>query len=205
MGLLKKLAKSILNTKPKRKTYNKNSSEQIGKLGENKVKAQIRPKFLEIGYYIINDYKTMINNKSVQIDHIIITENKVLCIETKNYNNCLILGKYDNYQWTICYGKNKQQMYNPIKQNANHIKVLKQIIKQDIEIENIVVFTGKANTLNIRYKEIYTNEKLKRYVKSIKDNNFSKKAYNIYLDLMESKKDITNEEHINNIKNRKLT
>ncbi|MFA6867316.1 MAG: nuclease-related domain-containing protein [Clostridia bacterium] len=81
-----------------------------GFLGELKVKIIIG-KTKSGKKFIINNYMVVDEGKSSQIDHILINENGVFIIETKNYSG-RIYGDYRQLEWTqvLAYGKAKYKM-----------------------------------------------------------------------------------------------
>lgn len=176
------------------------NTEELGNIGEEKIKYVLNLFLQENAGYVINDYRGCINGKTFQIDHILITTNEILCIETKNYNG-KIYGSYDNIEWTIVYNPNdKEKMYNPIRQNKNHIKFLKNILGENTPIKNIVIFVGNANIEEIKeFKEIYTQFEFTNYLFNLNDNINPNFQY-WYETLQTYKLNITNEEHIQNIK-----
>lgn len=84
------------------------------------------------------------NNVSHQIDHILIRNNGIFVIETKNYYG-EIIGNEDDSFWTRSYfvkGKRKSvSFHNPLKQNKSHIKAIKKVIGNSFPIYCFVVFT----------------------------------------------------------------
>ena len=73
--------------------------------------------------YVIHNLKLRIDtNKTSQIDHIVINRNGIFVIETKNYSG-RIYGQESQQEWTqvLAYGKVKNRLYNPIKQNKSHV------------------------------------------------------------------------------------
>ena len=84
------------------------------------------------------------NNVSHQIDHILIRNNGIFVIETKNYYG-EIIGNEDDSFWTRSYfvkGKRKSvSFHNPLKQNKSHIKAIKKVIGNSFPIYCFAVFT----------------------------------------------------------------
>ena len=92
-----------------------------GIIGERKVRREIG-KTKEGIRYVLNDVLFDTDNKSCQIDHIVINENGVFVIETKNYSG-RVYGTDQQHEWTqvLKYGKVKNKFYSPVKQNQTHI------------------------------------------------------------------------------------
>jgi len=82
-----------------------------------------------------------------QIDLVVATNIGILVFEVKEYSGW-IFGTGQNKHWTqvMAYGKRKYKLYNPIKQNSQHIIDLKNSLKQfeAIPFYSIVVFYGNC-------------------------------------------------------------
>ncbi len=82
-----------------------------------------------------------------QIDLVVATNIGILVYEVKEYNGW-IFGTGQNKYWTqvMAYGKSKYKLYNPIKQNNQHVIDLKNHLKQfeSIPFYSIVVFYGNC-------------------------------------------------------------
>lgn len=125
------------------------SSSGKGTIGEWRVRLKIgRTKPGK--QYVLNNYMVLVDGKSSQIDHIVIRKNGIFVIETKNYSGRIYGNQYQQ-EWTqvLNYGKVKNKLYNPIKQNATHIYRIKKVIGENIDIISLVVFVQN----NTRYLE----------------------------------------------------
>lgn len=123
-----------------------------GKRGEHLVRRIIgKTKVNE--KYVFNDYIIENGDKSSQIDHILINPYGVFVIETKNYSG-KIYGSKNQDKWiqVLQYGKIKNELYNPLKQNATHIYRLKNILG-DVPFRSLVVFT-QNNTEHISSENV---------------------------------------------------
>lgn len=89
-----------------------------GKRGEKRVRT-VLGETQEGLRYVFNDFKITDEGMSCQIDHILINQNGVFVIETKNYSGN-IYGTDEQREWTqvLAYGKVKNKIYNPVKQHA---------------------------------------------------------------------------------------
>ena len=101
-------------------------------------------------YKIINNLTIYIDKESAQIDHLIISNFGIFIIETKNFKG-IILGEETSNYWTQVLYKNRENFYNPIKQNNWHIQALENILKNysGILYFPIVVFT-KSSDLRVK-------------------------------------------------------
>ena len=174
------------------------SPEVRGKRGENRVKSIIgRTK--ENKQYIINDLVVSNNGSTSQIDHIVINTKGVFVIETKNYSG-VIFGCENQYEWTqvLAYGKVKNKLYNPLKQNATHVYNVKRIVG-DLPVCSLVVLV-QNNTRNIDANNVIPLSSLKKTLRQGDDvltPNQMETAYNL---LLENKLEISTKEHVKNIK-----
>lgn len=94
------------------------------------------------------------NGEFSQIDIVVATPHGLLSIEVKDYSGWLFGNEKQRY-WTqvLNYGKEKYQFYNPIMQNAGHIKALREQSEQfaSLPIFNIVLFVGDCTLKKVNY------------------------------------------------------
>ncbi len=94
------------------------------------------------------------NGDFSQIDIVVAIPQGLLSIEIKDYSGWLF-GNEKQLYWTqiLNYGKEKYRFYNPIMQNAGHIKTLREQSKQlaNLPIFNIVLFAGNCTLKNVNY------------------------------------------------------
>lgn len=117
-----------------------------GKVGENMVIAHA-DKYLGEEYIMLNNCTIKDENqKTTQIDHILLSPYGIFVIETKNYNGWIFGGERQR-QWTQKIYKNSYKFQNPLHQNYRHVKVLEVILCDLIDsthIHSLVVFTPKS-------------------------------------------------------------
>ncbi|HPG92452.1 MAG TPA: NERD domain-containing protein [Clostridia bacterium] len=176
-----------------------------GIVGELSVKI-ILGKTKEGEKYIINNFMLVDNGKSSQIDHILINQNGVFVIETKNYSG-RIYGNQSQQEWTqvLSYGKIKHKLYNPIKQNATHIYRLKKLLPEETYIKSVVVFV-QNNTKYIQAQGVLNLGQLAKCIKTSGDHSLCpSEMSNIYNLLLKAKNEcsVTNWEHIAKIETMK--
>lgn len=187
----------------------------IGWIGELRIKLLIGNYVKKNNYLLFNDLYIMDKEKNatVQIDHILITNKAIYVIETKNYKGW-IFGDEKSYKWTQVIYKEKNQFYNPIKQNEGHIKALKNELGlyRDIPFINIVAFSYRSTLKNIEVNSQNTHviyeTHLKRTIKRIEDrivSNITEKELDYIKGIINnkniSKQKGVRKEHVNNIKN----
>ena len=137
-----------------KKTSFFNPSYKInGVIGEEKVKRKLA-KLNSNMYKVINDVIFESDNRTVQIDHIVVSIYGIFVIETKNYGGKLYGSEKSTY-WKQYIGKERHEFYNPIKQNWAHIYALKVILENNIKnykwgtYHSIIAFDSRAD-LNLR-------------------------------------------------------
>ncbi len=173
-----------------------------GKLGEHKVSKLLKKLTKKNGVFINNlTIGNEASSKTHQIDHVLISTKGIFSIETKNYSG-RIYGNDNSREWTqvLNYGRVKNKFYSPVKQNETHIYSMKEIIKENISINNIVIFLN-ADIDKVDSDYVFTRREFKRYYKRMNDNVLSEEqVVSIYEKLINSKLDIKNKEHVKNIK-----
>lgn len=174
-----------------------------GDYGEMVVKSIFQLKrFSKPAFYNINDIYFGDEDNSQQVDHIVISTKGIFVIETK-YIHGRIIGYEDSYQWTIYNKKKEYKMYNPLKQNANHVKVVSEFLNCEYPINSLIVFASNNKPI-IDAPNVINFTELKNYLfKYGSDISISdEEKEHLYNLLMEHKKNnkISKNAHINNIK-----
>ena len=169
-----------------------------GIIGEKKVEWTI-DSVIGSEQYVINNLILSNNGTTSQIDHIVINPRGVFVLETKNYSG-EIYGSEDQREWTqvLSYGKVKNKLYNPVKQNATHAYIVRQIIG-NLPIRPYVVFT-QNNTGHISSDKVVPLCSLKnrlQYGENVLTAAQMRKAYET---LLSRKTNISTQEHIKNIR-----
>jgi predicted RNA-binding Zn-ribbon protein involved in translation (DUF1610 family) len=133
-----------------------------GVVGEKKVSSILY--FLDRSKYkVINNIVLKTDERTTQIDHIVISDFGIFVIETKNYKGW-ILGNENSEYWTQVIFNRKEKLYNPIRQNLGHIRALKSHLREypGLEYKSIIVFTRKADIkVNTSTEVIYSHRLLK--------------------------------------------
>lgn len=115
----------------------------IGRIGENFISRKLH-KLDPSHYKILNDIMlpSRGNSSTTQIDHIVISNFGIFCIETKSYKGW-IFGNANQEQWTQVIFRYKVRFYNPLWQNFSHIKAIENLLgKQRLKrpIVSLVTF-----------------------------------------------------------------
>ena len=130
----------------------KHNSFYIGNLAEQALILDLKNYGIDSKAIFHNLYVRKSNGKYAQIDVVALTNRGLIVFEVKNYSGWIYGSEQQKY-WTqvLAYGKCKYKLYNPIMQNAEHIRALRQNLPQNpsIPIYSIVVFYGSAELKNI--------------------------------------------------------
>lgn len=68
------------------------------------------------------------NSETTQIDHVVVSNFGIFCIETKAYSGW-IFGDANQEDWTQVIFHYKKRFYNPLRQNYAHVKAVEDLIK----------------------------------------------------------------------------
>ena len=172
--------------------------ETRGKRGENKVK-WIIGETIENEQYVINDLIVSNNGQTSPIDHVVINPRGVFVIETKNYSG-EIYGNENQREWTqvLVYGKVKNKLYNPLKQNATHVYNVRKIIG-NLPIHSLVVFV-QNNTQFINANNVIALSSLESVLQSGNSVLSVKQMETAYRLLLSNRVEISTKEHVKNVR-----
>ena len=141
-----------------------NRAKIRGKYGETKVSLIL--KSLPENYHSFNNIYLRQGNKSVQIDHVVISVYGIFVIETKNYTGW-IYGSDKSKQWVKSMYGHKYYFQNPLKQNYSHVRALQDAFALPIGkfVPVIVFLRGAILKCNTQGFVIYSSQ-LKRLIYS---------------------------------------
>lgn len=170
-----------------------------GMIGESKLLRVLGSSDESIGKYVIYDYRFKVNDKSIQIDCILVCTKGIIVIECKNYSGMIFGSKLEhNWTQTLKYGKVKNKFYNPIKQNASHCYNLKSIVKNKYPIISVVVFVN-GDISNIEEENVVELNNLQNYIDNLPEKIDIEEIKKIAKSLYDNECDISEKEHIQNI------
>lgn len=171
-----------------------------GEQGELKVKNILSG--IQEYHHLFNDV-TIKNEKSEmthQVDHILVNSHGVIVIETKNFYETI---HYDpkTKAWSKRVKGKDVRIKSPVSQNKSHVKNLKKILKQKVDITSVVVFAKNnapyiedENVINLNdlkdfletyaFEHTYDTNEIDQIAKTIKDNIV----------------DVSRDEHVENIR-----
>lgn len=183
-----------------------NKSLVLGKIGE--IKHAIILDSIKDAIVINNVMLKLVDGKTTQIDHVLINHYGIFVIESKNYSG-RIYGNASQSQWTqvFNYGKTKYYFGNPLFQNDGHIKAIQEVLPFDKNLQyiGIVVFTNSAELVLEGVENVVKTKTLKKFINQFTENNLSTDEINkiaIYLKGVSKEMNVTNREHIENVKER---
>ena len=114
-----------------------------GLIGEKFVSRKLSK--LDLDHYKILDDLLLPSNgnlNTTQIDHIVVSNYGIFCIETKSYKGWIFGNANDKY-WTQVIYRHKERFYNPLRQNYAHVKAIEELISfkySKAQILSFVVF-----------------------------------------------------------------
>jgi uncharacterized protein YxeA len=151
------------NNQYKEGTYyqiTKNSYSSVkydkGKYGEYLTYLSLRHFENKGGKFLFNILIPKKNNKTTEIDVLLICSKGLFVFECKNYSGW-IFGNEAQENWTQILPKgrgrsHKEYFYNPIMQNASHIMHLKNLVGKNVPMRSLIVFSDRGVLKDITVK-----------------------------------------------------
>ncbi len=102
----------------------------IGRSGERYVSKKLH-ELDPTHYQILDDLllPSKGNSATTQIDHVVVSNYGIFCIETKAYRGW-IFGTANQEHWTQVIFHYKERFYNPLRQNFAHTKAIEDVLGQ---------------------------------------------------------------------------
>lgn len=164
--------------------------------------------------FLFNLYIPRENGKTSEIDLIMFHQKGLLVFESKNYSGW-IFGNESNKKWTqtlpIGYGEShKEHFYNPIMQNATHIRAIRKYIDDTIPIYSIIAFSDDCTLKNVTTRSnvivTYYSDLQEKIISKLSEiNNYSmskdlmEKTYNTLLEFT-NVDEYTKQQHLKNLR-----
>lgn len=128
-------------------------------------------------YKVIDNVLIKVNQRTTQIDHIVVSRYGVFVIETKNYKG-IIKGSEDSEYWMQILSGQKNFFYNPIKQNSTHCKAVYKYTKQydKLPVISIIAFSKESNVQVSSETEVVKFSRLNKTIRSYRRKRITKKA-----------------------------
>lgn len=118
----------------------------VGAIGERRVNAAFSRELADLGAVLLADLLLPDGKDGLtQINHVVILPTGVFVIETKTWD-CWIFGTAQDAHWTLKYlGGAPRRALNPLKQNAKHCRVIRELLNIPAEqCHNLVFLSGSA-------------------------------------------------------------
>lgn len=129
----------------------------VGNYGEYLTYKRLRKLENDGGKFLFNVYLPKENGETSETDLLLLHKTGIFVFESKNYSGW-IFGNESSRTWTqtLPAGKksHKEHFLNPIIQNEQHIKWLKKLIKEDIPIHSIIVFSERCTLKKVEVSNV---------------------------------------------------
>ena len=124
--------------------HEEKSAEEKGADGERFVAESELARLPYDLFHVFNDVIFPAADGTSQIDHVVVSDTGIFVIETKNYQG-RIYGNGKSSEWYQYLGDNKYPFYNPILQNAGHLKYIARTLDlPESHFVSIVVFPNQT-------------------------------------------------------------
>lgn len=134
-------------------------------------------KALPSHYHVMDDILLQTKKGSTQLDHVIVCPFGIFVVETKNHKG-MIFGDMYGQVWTqVLNNRGHFRLYNPVKQNAGHIKHLSLLTKIPASyMQGVIVFTNpSANLDNVNCPWCFRTDSLYEFIMSYQTRIFTDK------------------------------
>jgi hypothetical protein len=114
--------------------------------GESLVTEALQVHFSGLPYHLMNHVTLELQDRTTQIDHILVSRFGVFVIETKDYRGW-IFGDARDAKWTQVLFRYRFRFQNPLLQNAWHVEAVRARLDflPPGAIKSLVVFVGSAD------------------------------------------------------------
>lgn len=157
--------------------------------GESAVRKQLSNYCKNSTAHALNNITLKHGDGTTQIDHILITQNGILVIETKHYSGWLFANGKQKY-WTQIIYRMKNKFRNALFQNNMHVQAVQQLLDfiPKEQIQGLVVFTGNAEfKTEVPSGVIYLNQ-LTSYIDSVRFGSLSENRVQFCVGRLECKR-----------------
>lgn len=139
--------------------------------------------------HVLNSVTLEYGDGTTQIDHILVTQNGILVIETKHFTGWIFASEKQKY-WTQVVFKVKNKFQNPIFQNLRHVKATQQLFDfvPSNEIGSLVVFTGDAEFRTERPDNVIFVDELTYYIDRMRLGSISENRVQFCVGRLECKR-----------------
>ncbi len=150
-----------------------NEYEISGINGERNIDERLRRLLKEDEYIFTNILLPTRNNRTIEIDAVIVSRKGIFCIEIKTWVGCITGNDKDKY-WLQEYGdpsREPKNHNNPVLQNDKHCGILERILRRN-DIYCIVILTiFEGGEIESNYT--YTFNEFKNFYNELNDNELT--------------------------------
>jgi hypothetical protein len=130
------------------------SPHRRGAVGERRIRRRLARFEKEGAKLLSNIYIPKTNGGTSEIDLLLIHPKGLFVFESKNYSGWIFGNEaYQNWTQTLPKGRrggvHKERFYNPILQNASHIRHLMPHVSKSIPVWSIIVFSDECKLKDI--------------------------------------------------------
>lgn len=127
-------------------------------------------------YKVLNNIMIDVDNKTYQIDHIVISKYGIFVIETKQYNGYITGSEYDK-NWCLKAGNKKIYINNPMCQNYGHVVALSKKLNLDMDKFIPIVCIPSTAKVNVKSRiPVARNTNIVNIIKNYQQEIISKPA-----------------------------
>ncbi len=166
----------------------------IGRRGEKLTERELKliKLFGRDGKILRNVYVPKADGTTSEIDVLFITVKGIFVFESKNYSGW-VFGDESSAFWTVSLANGqKNRFYNPIRQNASHIRWLRNAAGSEIPMFSVIVFSERCELKKVVLAsddvKVIKRDRLYYTVKTIWDANPNKltteQVENLYAQLV---------------------
>lgn len=128
-------------------------NHNLGRYGEYLIYKHLRHIESAGGKFLFNLYIPKNQEQKTEIDVLLICSEGLFVFESKNFGGW-IFGNEAHQDWTQVFPKgygrsHKEKFYNPVKQNARHIRYLKVIVGENIPTHSVIVFSDRCTLKDV--------------------------------------------------------
>ena len=147
------------------------SAEETGEWGEHRINVLLSKLTVDHpNRFLFKDIYIECDGYVYQIDHIFLCEKGIFVIETKTMNGTIFADPANEY-WSIdVLSNNARTFYNPIMQNASHVKAIKNLVGDDLDVQSVVVFANKNKPVGCP-SNVINRPELSNYILSYNSSN----------------------------------